>query len=209
MKIRNTQRLFWKRWPIKAIIQITAPRQVSGGWRVTREVSLERQQEFARVERWCKTHFPDAGIRKETHLSLFLENEAQLEELLDYYGHKIIEVWKPSSETAKDLLLSHTYDIIRAKPWYGKFPIRARISYNNDFRANGLLAFKEAVNAMDPESWHAAGLLKELIVKEELPRLYGWGQPLHLYLADADDAAMLRLMCGDTIERFERVRKPQ
>jgi hypothetical protein len=61
---------------------------------------------------------------------------------------------------------------------------------------------------MDSDAWHAAGLLKDLIVRDELPKIYGWGQPLHLYLADADDAAMLRLTCGDSIERFERVRKP-
>jgi hypothetical protein len=207
MKIRNTQKLFWKRWPIKAVIEIASKRQPAG-WRLSREGHQERMEELTRVERWCKAHFPDSGIRKETHLSLFLDNEEQLTELLDYYEHKVIEVWKPASEATKELLLTHTYDIVRARPWYGKFPIRARICYTHEFRTVTLPAFKEAVKAIDPNAWHAAGLLKDLIVQDELPKIYGWGQPLHLYLETAEDATILRLTCGDCIERFERIRKP-
>jgi hypothetical protein len=210
MKIHNTQRLFWKRWPIKAVIEITASRKspINNTWRLTREQASERHAEFAIVQRWCKSHFPDAGIRKESHFSIFLETEEQLTTLLDGYGHRIIEVWKPANDAAKELLLAHTYDIVRAKPWYNKFPIRARIKYDDQFRTSKLSSLKDVVNAMDPNDWHAAGLLKDLITKDKLQRPGSWGQPLHLYLASADDAAMLRLSCGDGIERFERVRKP-
>ncbi|CAB4241744.1 hypothetical protein UFOVP71_282 [uncultured Caudovirales phage] len=209
MKVHNTQRLFWKRWPIKAVIEITAPRRshTNASWRLTREQAHERKEEFDRIERWCKSRFPDAGIRKESHLSLFLETEEQLSDLMDCYEHRIIEVWKPLNDAAKEMLLAHTYDIVRAKPWYNKFPIRARIKYDDNFRTTGLTAFRDAVNALAPADWHAAGLLKDVIVKSTPPRPFSWGQPLHLYLADADDAAMLRLTCGDSIERFERVRK--
>ncbi len=208
MKIHNTQRLFWKQWPYKAIVEIR-PNVTQYGWRrSTNEERAQRLQEFTLVERWCKARFPEAGIRKESHLSVFLSTQEELDTLIDHYGHRILEVWKPASESARDLLLAHSYDVVRAKPWYNKFPIRARILYNNDFRTQTLPTFKQAVNSIGDENWFAAGLLKELIEKEELPNVYGWGQPLHLYLASADDAAMLRLMCGDSINRFERIRTP-
>lgn len=208
MKVHNTQRLFWKQWPYKAIVEIRPNiRQIN--WRRTsQEERRERQQDFELVERWCKARFPEAGIRKESHLSIFLASQEELDTLIDHFGHRILEVWKPASDSAKEMLLAHSYDIVRAKPWYNKYPIRARILYNNDLRNHHLPTLKQAVSSIDDGDWYAAGLLNELLVNKELPKVYGWGQPLHLYLASADDAAMLRLTCGDSIERFERVRKP-
>lgn len=208
MKVHNTQRLFWKQWPYKAIVEIR-PNISQISWRrSSNEERKQRQQDFDMVERWCKTKFSNAGIRKETNLSIFLSTQEDLDTLIDHYGHRILEVWKPVNDSAKEMLLEHSYDVVRAKPWYNRFPIRARIPYNNDLRNIHLPSLKQAVQSFDSEDWFAAGLLKDLIDRPELPRTYGWGQPLHLYLANADDAAMLRLMCGDCVDRFERIRKP-
>jgi hypothetical protein len=207
MKTHNTQRLFWKQWPYKAIIEVKPELQGWGWRRISDEDRQLRHEEFNRLLRWCKTRFPEAGIRRETHLSIFLSTEEELNELIDSFNGKILEVWKPESDSAKDLLLEHGHDVVRDKPWYGKYPIRARISYNSDFRKLYVASFKQAVASLDGE-WHAAGLLKDIIEKEALPRAYGWGQPLHLYLENAEDAAILRLTCGDCIERFERIRRP-
>lgn len=209
MKLHNTQRLFWKQWPIKAIIEIVPHRGGhSNGWRIDPATRAVRAKEFESVSKWCKEHFPNAGIRKENNLSLFLNTEEELDELLETWNHKVLEVWKPENDSAKDLLLSHSTDVVRSKPWYGKYPIRARILYTNEFRATKFNAFKTAVKAIDPNDWHCAGLLKDVITKEALPRLHAWGQPMHLYLLSSDDAAMLRLQVGDCIDRFERIRKP-
>jgi hypothetical protein len=148
-------------------------------------------------------------LRSESHLSVFLSTEEELNALIGYFGEKILEVWKPVSGTARELMVNHEYDVIRNRPWYGRFPIRARIKYNNDFRVKAVDNFKMAVNSFDVNDWHCAGLLKKIIDNDILPKTYGWGQPLHLYLASADDAAMLRLQCGDYIERFERIRPPE
>jgi hypothetical protein len=208
MKIHNTQRLFWKQWPYKAIIEIKPELYGHYGWRRVSDADRRlRHDEFNRLLRWCKSRFPDAGIRRETHLSIFLSNEEELNDLINNVDGRILEVWKPENDSAKDLLLEHGHDVIRDRPWYGKYPIRARIRYNDDFRRIHVPNFKQAVASLDG-AWHAAGLLKEIIEKESLPRAYGWGQPLHLYLENAEDAALLRLTCGDCIERFERIRKP-
>lgn len=208
MKVHNTQRLFWKQWPYKAIVEVRPNIKEINWRRSTNEERAQRHADFALIERWCKARFPNAGIRKESHLSIFLSTQEELDNLIDHYGHRILEIWKPASDNAKEILLAHSYDVVRAKPWYNKFPIRARILYNNEFRNQLLPSFKQAVSSIGEENWFAAGLLKTLIEKEELPNHYGWGQPLHLYLASADDAAMLRLMCGESIDRFERIRKP-
>lgn len=208
MKIHNTQRLFWKQWPYKAIVRIEPSNDSMLGWRrLSNDERAQRHAEFKRIERWCKARFPDAGIRKETHMSIFLNTEQELDDLVDSLGNIVLEVWKPQNESAKDLLLTHSYDVVRENPWYGKYPIRARICYNDDFRTKYVQTLRDAVLSLDGE-WHAAGLLKNIIEKQVLPRVYGWGQPLHLYLESADDAAMLRLTCGDCIDRFERIRKP-
>lgn len=207
MKTHNTQRLFWKQWPYKAIIEVKPELRGMGWRRISDEDRRLRHEEFNRLLRWCKVRFPDAGIRRETNLSIFLSTEEELNDLIDSLDGNILEVWKPESNNAKDLLLTYGHDVIREKPWYGKFPIRARICYNDDFRRKYVASFKAAIASLD-STWHAAGLLKDIIEKETLPRVYGWGQPLHLYLENAEDAAILRLTCGDCIERFERIRKP-
>ena len=207
MKTHNTQKLFWKQWPYKAIVEVK-PELRGQGWRRTSDEDRKlRHEEFNRLLRWCKIRFPDAGIRRETNLSIFLSSEEELNDLINNLDSKILEVWKPESDTAKDLLLTYGYDVIRDKFWYGKYPIRARISYNDAFRKTYVPSFKQAIASLDG-AWHAAGLLKDIIEKETLPKVYGWGQPLHLYLENAEDAAILRLTCGDCIERFERIRKP-
>lgn len=208
MKIHNTQRLFWKQWPIKVVLAIEPELGKSPNWRLDADGRREREREFGTIQKWCKLNFPDSGIRRESNLSLFLENEEQLDTLLETYGHKVMEVWRPESKQTQELLKEHTYDIVRERPWYGKFGIRARINFNNEFKVKHLATFKTAVNAMNPDDWHAAGMLKDLIEKTDTKNRYGWGQPLHLYLASNDDAIMLKLQCGSSIERFERVRKP-
>jgi hypothetical protein len=208
MKVRDTQRLFWKQWPFKAIIEIKPNIRDSSWRRMDVGERKLRFEEFERVSRWCKARYPDAGMRKETHLSLFLTTEAELDDLISSWGGAILEIWKPANDVAKDLLTEHSYDVVRAKPWYGKFPIRARILYDNDFKVTHLPTFKEAVASIDTNDWHAAGLLEKLINQKVPPAVYGWGQPLHLYLASTEDAALLRLTCGSIINRFERIRKP-
>lgn len=206
MKVHDTQRLFWKQWPYKAIVEIK-PNSRAGWYRMDPAERVLRKQEFERVTRWCKERFPAAGMRKETHLSLFLTTEAELEDLISSWGGSILEIWKPANNVAMDLLTAHSYDVVRAKPWYGKFPIRARILYNNEFKTKHLPTFKQAIYSLENDDWHAAGLLKDLIKMNVVPAVYGWGQPLHLYLANPEDAAMLRLTCGEVIDRFERIRK--
>jgi len=211
MKVHHTQRLFWKKWPIKAIIEIKPTRDDSvswtNTWRMSTQDKLLRREAFNRIERWCKNKFPESGIRKESNLSLFLNTEAELKELIDYNGHNVIEVWRPVNESAFNLLLEHSTDVVRAKPWYGKFTVRARIPYNSDFRNKGIIALRDALNNIE-DDWHCAGLLMDAITSSDFPNVYGWGQPLNLYLSSSDDAAMLKLQCGEYIERFERIRKP-
>lgn len=209
MKEHSTQKLFWKKWPYKAIIGVApaGPATYGGNFSYSRRNNPERVSEFARLKEWFKNHLPEAGIRCETNLSVFLSTEAELAEVLDIFGHKVTEVWKPASESAKDLLIEHEFDVVRDRLWYGKYPIRARIAYSSEFRTKHVPAFREAVLSLGNGNWHAAGQLLDIITKSKADR-YGWGQPLHLYLASAEDAAMLRLQCGDYIERFERIRKP-
>lgn len=204
MKINQTQKLFWKKWPYKAIIQIKNKRSITGSY-YTRRNSYERLEEFNRIKSWCLNRFPESGIRCETNLSIFLSTEEELSSLLDHFGHKVIAVWKPQSEAAKDLLVDHEHDVVRSRLWYGKYPIRARIPYNNELTEKGIEVIKAALPSLT--EWHCAGTLHDMLTKDRKLR-YGWGQPLYLYLSDADDASMLRLMCGDYIERFERIRKP-
>jgi len=208
MKIQHTQRLFWKKWPIKVIIKIEPARNAYYGHRMQRDDLDKRRVNISLIKDWFSKNMPEAGIRAESNLSIFLNTVEDLEKVLDEFEHSIIEIWQPENDTAKDLMLLHGYDIIRKTLWYGRFPIRARINYNENFRQNGVELFKGAVNGLDENDWHAAGLLKTILGAEKLPRIYGWGQPLHLYLYSAEDAAMMRLQCGDFIERFERIRSP-
>lgn len=207
MKVNFTQRLFWKKWPFKAIIEVSA-RRGSYDWRLTKQQSIARRAEFATLKEWTALHFPSAGTRCESNFSIFLQTEEELDELLDYYGHKIIAIWKPASKATMDTLLEHTFDVVRAKPWYGLYPIRARIPFTNDFRAGGFKNLKAALESVADDAWHCNGMLKDIVTTNATPRLYSWGQPLHLYLSSNDDAAMLRLLCGNLIERFERIRAP-
>jgi hypothetical protein len=206
MKEHRTQRLFWKKWPYKAIIEV--PARSIGGWTSRRTPNPDRTANITKIKDWCKKNLEDYGIRCETFVSVFVRTEEELNELLDQYGHRITEVWKPESVTAKDILLQHEYDVVRANPWYGKFTIRARINYNSDFRVKAVDNFRAAVRSLEPGDWHCAGLLKEVLQSDTIPSRFGWGQPLYLYLASAEDAAMLRLQCSEYIERFERIRPP-
>lgn len=207
MKQHLTQKLFWKKWPYKAIVEISTPRSYTGSSWSYRKNNSERTHEFSRLKEWFNNRFPEAGIRCENHLSVFLVTEEELNEVIEAWGSKVIDIWKPASDTAKELLVAHEFDVVRARPWYGKFPIRARIPYNNAFRKTGVYSLKDALTSID--GWHCSGLLADMIKNPETANRYGWGQPVHLYLDNAEDAAMLRLYCGDYIERFERIRKPE
>ncbi len=208
MREHSTQRLFWKKWPFKAIIEVSI-RRGAYDWRLTKQQSTDRRAEFALLKEQIAARFPKSGTRCETNLSVFLHTEDELAELLDFYGHKIIDIWKPKSKSAMDTLLAHTFDVVRAKSWYGQYPIRARIPFTSEFRVSGLKNLQVALESLGKDTWHCNGMLKDMLLLTVNPRLYGYGQPLHLYLSSTDDAAMLRLLCGDVIERFEQIRAPE
>lgn len=207
MKEHLTQRLFWKKWPFKAIIQISTSRGTHD-WRHTKQQLIARRAEFEILKEWTTSRFPDSGTRCETNFSVFLKTEDELNELLDYYGHRVIATWRPENQHTMDTLLEHTFDVVRANPWYGKYPIRARIPFTTEFRTEGYKNLKVSLESLSNDAWHCNGVLKDMMLRTNPPRLYSWGQPLHLYLSSSDDAAMLRLLCGNVIERFERIRAP-
>jgi len=210
MKVHATQRLFWKKWPYKAIIAILPERKSSHyGYRSNNTELQQRGQHSNTIKSWCRDNFEDCGLRQESNLSVFLHTESELELLLDKWDSLALEVWKPSNANAERLLLTHTRDIIRATPWYGKFEVRACIKYTDSFINTGIDTLKSAVNSLDPLDWHASGLLKHIISNESKANKSGWGQPLFLYLRSSEDAALLRLQLGDFIDRFERIRNPE
>lgn len=209
MKEHRTQRLFWKKWPYKVILEVESSKSTNGNigssYSWTRRRDSARRMAMENLKSWVLERFPNAGVRCETNVSVFLGTEEEFQSLLDSYGHKALEVWKPESASAKNLLIEHEFDVVRERPWYGKYPIRARIPFNDAFRSRGIESVQNVLPSLD--EWHCAGVLYDMLTNRKTTA-YGWGQPLHLYLSNADDAAMLRLMCGDYIERFERVRSP-
>lgn len=209
MIVRDTQKLFWKQWPIKAIISNGKNSTGSGkSYFLSRDERHQRMKNMADVVNIVKRELPNAGIRREGNVSVFVNNEAELAQLVDLFGSRICEVWKPKNETASKLLFEHTADVIRDRPWYGRFTMRARILFTPHFKTNEALNFKAAVNSLEEEKWHAAGLLKDVISSNRYQTHGAWGQPMYLYLSDSEDAALLKLQCGTVIERFERIRPP-
>lgn len=207
MKRYYTQKLFWKRWLYKATLQVFPTREYVNSWQLSKESANGRNDDVKSIKKWCNSTFEDCGIRREINLSIFLTSESDVNTLVDYWGHRVLAIWQPENDNAKDILLGHAYDVVRSKPWYGKFSIRARIPCTKEFTSNAAPILKAAVNNIEGD-WWAAGLLKSTIDSGISPKIYGWGQPLYLYLADNEDAAMLRLHVGNYIERFERIRSP-
>lgn len=213
--IKDTHKLFWKQWPIKAIISISADRDESRSQKYSNyfssiEQRRERQQRLNEIVQIVKRELPNAGFRREDNVSVFVNNEEELDQLVDMFGSRIIQVRKPKNETATKLLFEHTTDVIRDRPWYGRFGLRARILYTNHFKTYEINNFKAAVNSLDKDKWHAAGLLWNIIsFRTSFPAAApppAWGQPMYLYLLDGEDAALLKLQIGTVIERFERIR---
>lgn len=215
MKQRVTQRLFWKKWPYKVIVDLTVPERPAtvhtSRWTKAYTRQRELHPEWANFRRWQKKNLPTVGVRGEGGcISLFLENQEQVDQVADAWSKYIKEIWSPQNEQALDLMQSHVYDVIRTNPWYKRFPIRARILYTPEFRHNGGLdLLQQALTGIDQGDWHAAGALAMLLTKPDSKMLlWAYGQPYYLYLADNDDAVMLKLQVGDWIDRFERQRKP-
>jgi len=206
MIIRDTQKLFWKHWPIKIVI--AGFKNVTSGksYFLSTEERQERIRAMNEIIKAVKKEVPSAGVRREGNVSVFVANEQELAQIQELYEHKIVEVWRPKNNKAKQLLFEHTADVVRERPWYGRFNLRARILYTSKLKAD-IENFKAAVNALDKNSWHAAGLLME-ILKSTRQGSNHWGQPLYLYLASSEDAALLKLQCGTIIDRFERIRAP-
>lgn len=213
MKQRQTQRLFWKKWPYKIVLDLAVPEkpQPIHAVRWTRLAINRRESrpEWINFRRWQKKNLPDCGLRSEGDCaSLFLDTQEQVDLVTDTWTSYVKEIWSPKNTAALEAMRSHVYDVIRENPWYRRFPIRARVLYTQDFRASGLAQFKQALESLEQTNWHAAGALKTLLGQDDGRAPYAFGQPYYLYLTNNDDAVMLKLQVGDWIERFERQRKP-
>jgi len=208
MKTHSTQKLYWKKWPYKVIIELLPHEDKSSSWNLTKNNRTKRYAASNKIKAWCETKFMDFGLRREINISIFLHTEDEVNTLLCSYGHLAIELWAPVNDAAKELLLDHRHDVIRAKPWYGKFSIRALIPYTQKLRTGDPLLLKTAVSNIDSDDWHAAGMVGNIIKHGKMYSNYAWGQPMYIYLKEDSDAAMLRLQLGTLVERFERIRKP-
>ena len=210
---KNTQRLFYKKWPYKVLIKVdrgsqTEKHEALGlfGPRYTKEHD-ETYKFKSKFKRWFKRHLPEGGIRCERTISLFLHTQDDVDFVVDSWKHNVLEVHAPESAEAMNLLKDNVYDIVRKHYWYRKYPVRARILYTREFSQEGRKALEESLQQIDRDDWHAKGTLMSALERDgNLP--YACGQPYYLYLKSSDDAVILRLTCGDYIERFERIRKP-
>lgn len=210
MKRKITQRLFWKQWPYKIVLgNKTEEKQTVWQKRFTKHVDDETYAWKSQFRRWFKKTLPDGGLRHETRISVFLKNKDEADLVIETWPNLILELWAPENPQALTLMQDHVHDIIRENPWYKKFPIRARILYSREFKVEGLGIMRDVVSQIDEDKWYAGGLLKTLLSRHDLGKLpHPCGQPFYLYLADNDDAVMLKLQAGEWIDRFERQRKP-
>lgn len=215
--IRNiTQRLFWKQWPYKVLMRfpddenhvrvITHERRMMTRW--VKKESLENLRIKSQFRQWFKKHHPEGGIRSESGISVFLHTQEEVDNVVDAWKKYVSEVWAPSNQASLALMQNHAHDIVRATPWYKRFPIRARILYTEEFRHSGLPILRDALSGMESDHWLAKGLLMDLINEPKGRIPWSWGQPVYLYLLENEDAIMLKLQAGDWIDRFERVRAP-
>lgn len=211
---KQTQRLFYKKWPFKVLVKVdTGPKVERASSQAlystyTQMRDTDETYKFkSKFKRWFKRHLPDGGIRCERTISLFLNNQEEVDFVCDAWTHNVLEVHAPESEEAMVLLKDNVYDIVRKHNWYRKYPVRARILYTRDFASDGRKLLEDSLKQIEDDDWHCQGtLMSALDDHGNLP--YACGQPYYLYLKSNDDAVILRLTCGDYIERFERIRKP-
>lgn len=214
MKHNITQRLFWQRWPYKVLLHFSSPgaaKKSAPGLRHVSDWSKENIDALrlkSQFRQWFKKHHPEGGIRAESGVSVFLNTQDEVDSVVDAWKKYVTEVWAPSTQTSLATMQDHIYDVVRGTLWYRRFPIRARILYNEEFRHSGLSAVRDALAGMEPDHWLARGLLLDLINEPQGRIPWAWGQPVYLYLLDNEDAIMLKLQAGDSIERFERIRAP-
>jgi len=211
---KQTQRLFYKKWPYKVLIKVHTGPEVERKPRYelysthTQLRDTDETYKFkSKIKRWFKRHVPDGGIRCERTISLFLHTQDEVDFICDAWESNIVEVHSPVSDQALTLLENNVYDIVRKHDWYRKYPIRARILYTKEFALEGRKLLEDSLHQLEDDDWHCKGtLMSALDDRGILP--YACGQPYYLYLKSNDDAVILRLTCGDYIERFERIRKP-
>lgn len=211
---KKTQRLFYKKWPFKVVIKVDRGKEVRPDHNklglysshIIRDTD-ETYKFKSKFKRWFKRHLPEGGIRCERTISLFLHTQDDVDFVVDSWKHNVLEVHAPESEEAMILLKDNVYDIVRKHYWYRKYPVRARILYTREFSQEGRKVLEDSLRQIADDDWHCQGtLMSALDNNGTLP--YACGQPYYLYLKSNDDAVILRLTCGDYIERFERIRKP-
>lgn len=215
IKEKLTQRLFWKKWPYKVILGENTSKGSMGtllsSLKFQTQPTLKQDQAHYALgsgfTRWFKSHYPDYSMRKEYRISVFLATREQVDHIIDNWGKHVLEVWSPANATAVQLMQDHIHDIIRERPWYNKFSIRARILYTHDLRTRGIDDLRQAVKQVE-HGWHAGGVLQKILSDPTTKIPYSYGQPMYLYLKDNDDAIMLRLQLNEWIDRFERQRPP-
>jgi hypothetical protein len=217
MKHKQTQRLFYKKWPYKVLIKVDAgsknlEKSLSQYNTHIRDIVSYRDTEEtyqfkSKMKRWFKRHIPDGGIRCERTISLFCYNTDQVDFICECWRENVLEIFSPASASALKLMDDNIHDIVRKTDWYRKYPVRARIMFNKDFSVNGISVLIDSLKQILDDDWHCQGtLLNAIKPGGSLP--FPCGQPYYLYLKSNDDAVMLRLTCGDYIDRFERIRKP-
>jgi len=227
---KNTQRLFWKKWPYKVILG-TNPGRSRKMTRLLLADSFNPVQNLTRNTdtyiwslqffRWFTTNFSDCRIRRETNISVFVNTEEQVKEVVDNWKKYVIEVWSPVNQNALTLMSDHINDVIRAKPWYNEYNTRLVIPYTKELKSRGLDQLVSSIMQLEQDKWHAGGTLKLIIecslstlqnnkkLQKQIRHLpYSHGQILYLYLKDIEDAIMLKLQFSEWIERIERQRNP-
>lgn len=226
---KNTQRLFWKKWPYKIVLgERKGRRNLSDSLLPNKLRQLAREDDTRiwsmQFYRWFKINYSDCRIRRETCTSVFVNTEEQVKEIIDSWGKYVLQVWSPTNQNALELMSNHINDVVRAKPWHGEYSIRLVIPYTKELKTQGMDQLVHALIQLEREKWHVSGLFERILdshfdsnngvltaaiaaqKQRHLP--YPYGQTFYLYLKDSDDAVMLKLQLSEWIARIERQRNP-
>lgn len=220
---KNTQRLFWKKWPYKLVLGEHSKRRSVLNPMTNRYLARDNENYVWSMQfyRWFKLNYSDCRIRRENHFSVFVSTEQQVKEIIDSWNKYVLEVWAPTNQTALALMHNHINDVVRAKPWHGEYSIRLVIPYTKELKAQGIDQIAHALVHIEREKWHVSGLFERILdshfdsasgavasARQQRHLPYPYGQTFYLYLKDSDDALMLKLQLSEWIERIERQRNP-
>jgi hypothetical protein len=217
VSVINTARLFFNKFPYKIVFELDKSLLVRSNNRISYRGSVWSNLSSIRSDliRRIKYKIPEGvehrGRAEDIRYSLFIDDHAVFENILDTMKDYVVEVSMPTNETHLQLMKDNHRIRVRPTLFLKKYRFKVNIKSTWDNTFTDFAELRDWLDNLkhedDVDRWELGGSLRRMFrdIGKNISRYRYVNSAYSIYLSDEEDVMMLQLWLNNYYDSAEKV----